>query len=197
MVPSDWRTMRFVGLEWFRGGTLMSHATRQSRSRTAFYKAIGTDRPTLGSTRGRISSKAPVGPFLFGVTRRRAERQSASQSQTSRFIRVLVRLSGKGIGSEREWCAVPGRGIPQGAKRVRICRESPERSPRERTTIDWPGRRTTPTGRAPLRGSAGPSQHESSPRLLRRGLVGGYWQLSHCRSSCGSIGTRYSRVSPW
>lgn len=98
-----------------------------------------------------------MGPFLFRVTRRRAERQSASQSRTSRLIRVLVRLSGKGIEGERERSAVPGRGIPEGA----CASEDMPRKPGTQPAVanyDQPARQTDyPTITAPLAAQSGPS----------------------------------------
>jgi hypothetical protein len=42
-----------AGLERFRSGTLLSHASRFPGPRKTFYQAIGTDQPTRGSEKGR------------------------------------------------------------------------------------------------------------------------------------------------
>jgi hypothetical protein len=130
--PSGWRTVQFVGLEVFRGGTLTSHTSRfPGRGRPSIKPSEQTNRRPVQRA-DRSIERHPRGHFCFESRDAEPNVSLPASPRPTGLIRVLFAFPpGRSVGGAE--CR--DRGIPEGAQRVRICRESSARKHRERATI--------------------------------------------------------------
>lgn len=127
--------MQFVGLETFRGGTLMSHtAGFPDRGRPSIKPSEQTNRRPAQRA-DRSIERHPAGHFCFESRDAEPDVSLPASPRPTGLTRVFVCLPAersRASGRDGSAGTVEYR---RERKRVRICRESPARTPRERATI--------------------------------------------------------------